>query len=152
MTAEQQEEYQVVVTGAADGFVQDVVSGTHHLKSDEPPELGGTGQGPDPYALLLAALGSCTSMTIGMYARRKKIPLERVTVYLRHRKVHAEDCVDCEQKVGKLDHIERRIELQGALDPEQRAALIKIADKCPVHRTLNAEIVIATEEVPSAPA
>ena len=141
------QDYQVVVTGLAQGFVQDVVAGTHHFKSDEPVASGGTGQGPDPYALLLAALGTCTSMTIGMYARRKQLPLERVTVYLRHSKEYVIDSQDSDQKGVKLDRIERRIELQGPLDAEQRAALIRIADRCPVHRTLGSQITIATEEV-----
>ena len=139
--------YAVVVTGSAAGIVQDVVAGTHHLKSDEPADVGGTDQGPDPYALLLAALGTCTSMTLGIYARRKKLPLERVTVYLRHARVHAADCADCETKVGLIDRIERRIELQGELTPEQRKDLLAIADKCPVHRTLSSEIKIDSSEV-----
>jgi putative redox protein len=139
--------YTVVVTGAADGFVQDVVAGEHHFKSDHSVASGGTEQGPDPYALLLAALGTCTSMTLGGYARRKQLPLERVTVYLRHSRVHAEDCADCETKVGMVDRIERRIELQGPLSDEQRAQLLAIADKCPVHRTLTSEIRIDTQEI-----
>lgn len=136
--------YSVVVTGSAQGVVQDVQLGAHHFRADEPLEAGGTGHGPDPYALLLASLGSCTSMTLGMYARRKGIPLQRVTVYLRHGRVYAGDCDDCETKVGKVDQIERRIVLDGELTDEQRAALLAIADKCPVHRTLTSEIKIRT--------
>ena len=141
------ETYAVVVTGAADGTLQDVIAGEHALKADEPVAKGGTGQGPYPNALLLAGLGTCPSMTVGMYARRKKIPLERVTVYLRHAKVHAEDCADCETREGTIDRIERKIELQGPLDEEQRKALLAIADKCPVHRTLSNEIRIETSEI-----
>jgi len=96
---------------------------------------------------LLAALGSCTSMTVAMYARRKGWPLDRVTVDLRHRKIHAEDCADCETRVGMLDRIERDIRLSGSLTAEQRAKLMEIADKCPVHRTLTSEINIKTREI-----
>ena len=142
----------VVVTGAADGTLQDVIAGEHHLKADHSVAAGGSDEGPDPYALLLAALGTCTSMTLGMYARRKQFPLERVTVYLRHAKVHAQDCDDCETKDGMIDRIERKIEMQGPLNDEQRKALLAIADKCPVHRTLTNEIKIDTQEIgkPSA--
>jgi uncharacterized OsmC-like protein len=136
--------FRVIVTGAADGVVQDIQSGVHRLKSDEPVAAGGTDQGPDPYALLLAALGSCTSITIGMYARRKNIPLQRVTVRLRQSKIHAEDCTDCETKLGRIDLIERQIELTGELTTEQRASLLDIANRCPVHRTLTSEIKIDT--------
>src|ERR1700675_2781905 len=95
--------YRVVVRGSAAGFAQEIVAGPHHLKSDEPSAAGGTDTGPSPYDLLLAALGSCTSMTVAMYARRKGWPLDRVTVQLRHRKIHAEDCAECETRVGLLD-------------------------------------------------
>jgi uncharacterized OsmC-like protein len=137
-------DYPVIVTGAADGVVQTIHAGAFELTSDEPLAAGGTAQGPDPYALLLAALGSCTSMTLGMYARRKQIPLERVTVQLRHDKIHAEDCVSCETKVGRIDRIERRIELTGKLSAEQRAALLAIANRCPVHQTLGSHIEVQT--------
>jgi putative redox protein len=139
-----EQNYSVVVTGSAQGFVQDVQLGAHHLRADEPLEAGGSGHGPDPYALLLASLGSCTSMTLGIYARRKGIPLQRVTVYLRHGRVYAADCDDCETKAGRVDQIERRIVLDGELTGEQRTALLLIADKCPVHRTLIGEIKIRT--------
>ena len=137
----------VIVSGAASGFAQEITVGAHRLTADEPIEFGGTDTGPGPYDLLLAALGSCTSMTVAWYARSKKWPLERVTVNLRHSKIHAADCQDCETKAGKLDRIEREIHLEGNLDPEQRKKLIEIADKCPVHRTLKSEIDIQTKAV-----
>lgn len=137
----------VVVEGAASGFAQEIVSGTHRLRADEPASAGGSDTGPDPYALLLAALGACTSMTISLYARRKQWPLERVRIRLRHSKIHARDCADCETQVGMLDRIEREIELAGALDDAQRGKLREIADKCPVHRTLTSEIRIESRLV-----
>jgi uncharacterized OsmC-like protein len=137
----------VIVQGSAAGFAQEIIAGSHHLKGDEPLAEGGTDTGPSPYDLLLAALGSCTSMTVAMYARRKGWPLERVTVHLRHRKIHAEDCAECETRVGLLDQIERDIQFTGSLSSEQRAKLMEIADKCPVHRTLTSEIRINTREI-----
>jgi len=139
--------YHVLVQGNAAGFEQEIVAGRHHLKSDEPLSSGGGDSGPSPYDLLLAALGSCTSMTVAMYARRKGWALERVTVELRHHKVHAEDCADCETRVGLLDEIERDIRFTGVLSAEERARLLEIADKCPVHRTLTSEIRIKTREI-----
>jgi len=135
---------EVIVRGNASGFAQEIQAATHQFKSDEPLSAGGTDTGPSPYDLLLAALGSCTSMTIAMYARRKTWPLESVTVTLRHSRIHAADCADCETKEGLLDRIERDIELSGTLTPEQRAKLLEIANKCPVHRTLTSEINIQT--------
>jgi putative redox protein len=139
---EKTEPYYVVVHGSARGFAQEIDLGTHRLVADEPIALGGTDTGPNPYDLLLAALGSCTSMTIGLYARRKQWPLQAVSVRLRHSRIHARDCEDCETEVGMIDQIERDIELVGDLDVDQRARLLEIADKCPVHRTLTSEIVI----------
>src|SRR5262245_47266076 len=126
----------VVVRGSATGFAQEVRVGPFRLAADEPEAVGGTGTGPSPYDFLLASLGSCTSMTIAMYARRKAWPLEEVTVRLRHSKIYAEDCRDCETKEGRVDQIERNIELKGELTKEQRLRLLEIASKCPVHRTL----------------
>jgi uncharacterized OsmC-like protein len=133
---------EVVVRGSANAFVQTITVAGHELTADEPVDVGGTDTGPGPYDLLLAALGSCTSMTVALYARRKQWPLEAVTVRLRHSKIHAEDCRDCETKIGMLDQIERWVELVGSLDETQRTKLLEIADKCPVHRTLTSEIVI----------
>ena len=132
----------VVVRGDATGFLQEVVSGNHHLRADEPISVGGTDAAPGPYDYLLIALGVCTSMTVGLYARRKRFPLENITVSLRHARIHARDCEECETKEGMLDRIDTYIELTGSLTVEQRAKLIEIAGKCPVHRTLKSEIDI----------
>jgi uncharacterized OsmC-like protein len=134
----------VVVIGDARGFAQQISVGPHRLLADEPKSAGGTDTGPDPYGYLLAALGSCTSMTIALYARRKQWPLEAVRVELRHSKVYAADCESCETQEGRLDRIERDVSLTGPLSGEQRARLLEIADKCPVHRTLTSEIDIRT--------
>jgi uncharacterized OsmC-like protein/pimeloyl-ACP methyl ester carboxylesterase len=136
---------QVVVreTGASK-FQQTVSIGPHRLLADEPATAGGEDSGPGPYDLLLAGLGACTSMTMRLYADRKSLPLDRVTVTLNHGKIHAEDCAECETKAGMLDRIERVIAMEGSLDAEQRKRLMEIADKCPVHRTLTSEIQILT--------
>lgn len=136
----------VVVRGSASGFAQEIRAGSHELFADEPLESGGTDTGLSPYDLLLAALGSCTSMTIGLYARRKKWPLQDVVVSLWHWKIHAADCAECETREGRIDRIEREIELVGSLSDEQRSQLMEMADKCPVHRTLTSEINIRTKE------
>lgn len=138
---------EVVVTGTGSGFAQQIVAGEHHLVADEPESSGGTDIGPGPYDLMLAALGSCTSMTVALYARRKQWPLETVRVRLRHSKVYAVDSEDSETKPVKLDRIERDVELVGALDDEQRERLLEIANKCPVHRTLTSDIDIQTRLV-----
>jgi putative redox protein len=138
---------EVTVTGGPTGFVQQIVAGQHHFAVDEPTSVGGTGKGPTPYDLVLAGLGACTSMTLRLYADAKKIPLEGVSVRLRHGKIHAVDCASCEAKAGKIDRIEREIELHGPLTVEQRLRLMEIADRCPVHRTLTAEIEIVSRLV-----
>jgi putative redox protein len=130
-------------TGAG-RFAQSVRAGRHQFTADEPAAYGGTDTGPSPYDLLLASLGACTSMTLRAYAELKQLPLERVTVRLKHSKVHAQDCAECETREGKIDRIEREIELAGALDDAQRAKLIEISNKCPVHRTLQSEVHIPT--------
>ena len=140
----------IIVHGSAAGFAQQIAIGQHRLAADEPVSIGGTDTGPNPYDLLLAALGACTSMTVAMYARRKGWPLESVTVRLSHSKVHAADCADCETTAGLLDHVHRDVELSGTLSEEQRARLLDIAAKCPVHRTLESEIVIETHLTESA--
>ncbi|MEA2822848.1 MAG: hypothetical protein QOJ86_4852 [Bradyrhizobium sp.] len=125
-------------------FQQTVSIGPHRLLADEPVASGGEDSGPGPYDFVLAGLGACTSMTMRMYADRKSLPLERVTVTLKHSKIHAEDCAECETRAGMLDQIDRTIAMEGALDAEQREKLMEIADKCPVHRTLTSEIRIVT--------
>src|SRR4249919_1183217 len=135
----------VVVRGAATGFAQEITAGPHQFVCDEPTSVGGSGSGPTPYDLLLAGLGSCTSMTIAMYARRKQWALERVTIRLRHSRIHAEDCAACETRTGTIGLIERDIELEGVLDEEQRARLLAIANRCPVHLTLTTQMHIATK-------
>src|ERR1700761_7842943 len=125
-------------------FQQEVVSGANTLIADEPVKVGGLDSGFGPYELLLASLGACTSMTLRLYADRKQFPLKRTQVRLRHSRIHAEDCAECETKSGMLDRIERVITLEGDLSEEQRSRLMEIADKCPVHRTLKSEIVIQT--------
>lgn len=134
----------VIVRGDADGFAQQISAGSHHFRSDEPASLGGTASGPTPYDLLLAALGACTSMTVAMYARRKQWPLERITVHLRHTRVHAADCATCETQDAKLTVIERDIQLDGRLGEDQRARLLAIANRCPVHLALTSKIDIRT--------
>ena len=126
-------------------FQQTVSVGPHRLVADEPVPAGGDDTGPGPYDYLLAGLGACTSMTMRLYADRKSLPLERVTVTLDHSKIHAEDCAECETKSGLLDQIDRVIHMEGNLDAEQRKKLMEIADKCPVHRTLTSEIRIVTK-------
>lgn len=134
---------QVVVRETRNGkFQQTVTVGPHSLLADEPMGAGGDDTGLAPYDLLLAGLGACTSMTMRLYADRKSLPLERTTVTLKHNKIHAEDCAECETKAGVLDQIERVIGMEGPLDAEQRERLMEIADKCPVHRTLTSEIRI----------
>src|SRR5919107_6365150 len=135
---------EVVVRGDAGGFTQQIAVGPHQLTADEPKDMGGDDEGPTPYDLLLAALGSCTSITVTLYAQRKSWPLQDVTVRLRHSRIHATDCAECETKGGKVDRIELDIEFAGPLSSEQRSKLLEIAKKCPVHRTFTSETNIRT--------
>ena len=127
-------------------FQQEIAVRAHRLLADEPKDAGGLDSGPNPYEFLLAGLGACTAMTLRLYAERKALPLDEVTVRLTHSKIHAADCETCETKEGMLDRIDRAITLSGNLDETQRARLLEIADKCPVHRTLTSEIDIRTTE------
>jgi len=141
-------EHRVVVAENHEGkLTQSIEIGSHHLTADEPVELGGLDMGPSPYDLLLAALGACTAMTLRMYASHKKLALEDVRVTLRHEKIHARDCESCETQDGKVDRIFREVELVGDLTPDQRLRILQIADKCPVHRTLHAEVKVDTRLV-----
>jgi uncharacterized OsmC-like protein/alpha-beta hydrolase superfamily lysophospholipase len=126
-------------------FQQTVSVGPHQMLADEPVAAGGEDSGPGPYDFLLVALGACKSMTMRLYADRKSLPLERATVTLRHSRIHAQDCAECETREGMLDQIDVAIGLEGALDAEQRKRILEIADKCPVHRTLTSEIRILTK-------
>jgi putative redox protein len=135
----------VVAETRAGKFQQQITIGAHRLLADEPVAAGGDDTGPGPYDFLLSALGACTAMTMRLYADRKALPMERVSVTLNHTKIYAKDCEECETKDGMLDQIERVIAISGELDAEQRAKLMEIADKCPVHRTLTSEIRIVTK-------
>jgi putative redox protein len=135
---------EVTVRGGPTGFAQEITMGPHRLAADEPTAAGGTDGGPNPYDFLLAGLGSCTSMTVALYARRKQWPLEAVTVRLRHERIHAADCAECETREGMIDRIEVDLDLAGPLTEPQRARLLEIAGRCPVHRTLTSEIDIRT--------
>ena len=139
----------VVVRGDANGFLQEIVSGAHQLRADEPVDVGGGDAAPGPYDYVLVGLGACTSMTVGLYARNKKWPLENISVSLRHSRIHAKDCAECETKDGMLDRIDVEIALSGPLTVEQRAKLMEIAAKCPIHRTLKSEINIRLRTAPS---
>ncbi len=135
----------VRVRGSQGGLAHDIVAGRHRLRADEPESIpGGTDTGPTPYGLLLSALGACTAMTMRMYAERKQWPLEDVEITLKHEKIHARDCEDCETASGKIDQISRDITVSGPLDDTQRQRLREIADKCPVHKTLHSEVKIVT--------
>jgi putative redox protein len=131
-----------VIVSSVGYLKQEISVGKHRLIADEPREGGGTDEGPGPYELLLAALGSCTAMTLQMYARRKEWPLERVEVSLTHNRIHAADCDDCQGKDGKISRIELYISLTGDLTDGQKGRLLEIAQLCPVHKTLTSEISI----------
>ena len=135
----------VVVRETREGkFTNDIVIGPHHLRADEPVAVGGLATGPSPYDFLGAALGTCTAMTLRLYADLKKIPLERISVEVKHDKIHATDCAECETREGKVDQFERVIALEGQINAGDRAQLLEIADKCPVHRTLHSEVRVVT--------
>jgi len=139
-----QEPRRVEVSGPVTGFRTEVEVGGHRLLVDEPVAVGGTEAGPTPYEMLLAALGACTAMTLRLYADRKKWPLRRARVSLQHRKVHVQDCAECDQKPARMDVVDRVITLEGDLTDEQRARLLEIAERCPVHQTLQGNIQVNT--------
>ncbi|MFD9903634.1 OsmC family protein [Streptomyces sp. NPDC059063] len=141
----------VVVSENGIGPYGQRVRAGHHLLAADEPEPAGADSGPSPYDLLLAALGACTSMTVRMYADRKGWPLEKVTVSLRNRRIHAAGCAACDGGNRQVSHITREIRLDGALDADQRRRLMEIAEKCPVHRTLTAGAVISTTPAPAQP-
>lgn len=128
-----------------EGFYTEVTAGQHHLMADEPKGSGGSDLGPSPYGYLLAALGACTAMTLRMYADHKKLPVKEVEVTLTHDKVHIEDNKYVEESKGKIDHIKRLVRIEGELTETQRARLLEIADRCPVHKTLEGKPVIETD-------
>jgi uncharacterized OsmC-like protein len=142
--ASESHEGSVVTRLGRSGFRTEIDAGGHALVSDEPIEVGGTDEGATPYDLVLAALGACTAMTLRMYAERKQWPLESVVVRLRHGRSHAADEQQCENRAVRLDQIERTLEISGPLTHEQRVRLAEIAERCPVHRTLDAGVRITT--------
>jgi putative redox protein len=135
----------VIAITSADGFRTPIMAGAHPLLADEPVSFGGTDAGPSPYGLLSAALAACTSMTLQMYARRKKIALREAEVAVDHKKIHAQDCESCESTDGRVDRFNRRIRLSGDINAEQRARMLEIADRCPVHRTLHGKVEVVSE-------
>jgi uncharacterized OsmC-like protein len=139
----------VVVRGGAQGFVQEITAGRHHLVADEPVGAGGADRGPGPYDLLMAALGACMSMTIALYARTRKWPLETVAIRLTHSRIYARDCADCMVRDDTmLDRINTEVQLTGTLTTEQERKLMEVAHKCPVHRTLMSQIDIREVTAP----
>jgi len=140
-----EDQKEVVIHGDGEELHQEVFIDSHRLVADEPEDSGGTDRGPNPYDLLLASLGACTSITLTMYAQREGLPLKGVTTRLQHSSIHAEDCAECDTKEGKIDTIKLNIELDGPLSDEQRSQLLEIVEKCPIHRSLTSEAVIRIE-------
>jgi len=136
----------VVTESDARPYGQRIIAGGHQLVADEPAASGGADSGPTPYDLLLAGLGACTAITVRMYAQRKGWPLRQITVRLRHQRIHGKDCADCETRTGQMDQIERELQFEGELTDSQRARLLDIAERCPVHRTLHSEVLVSTAE------
>lgn len=134
----------VVATTLASGFRTEIQAAGHALIADEPTSAVGSNEGPSPYDLLAAALASCTTMTLKMYAAHKKIALQSVTVRVQHGRVHARDCVDCEKRAGMIDVFDRELSIAGDLSQQQRQRMLEIADRCPVHKTLHNEIKVRT--------
>ncbi|MFB6258851.1 MAG: alpha/beta fold hydrolase [Flavobacteriales bacterium] len=139
-------EHQVAARTTDQSLTTEIAAGKHRLLADEPEKAGGNDMGPDPYRLLMASLGSCTSLTLHVYAKRKEWDLKEARVHLSHDQVYAEDREDVGAEKGKLDRFTRSIEMEGDLDEDQRKRLLEIADKCPVHRSLHSEIVVDTRQ------
>lgn len=139
------EDDEVVARTAASGFKTTLSVAGHPMLADEPLSYGGTNLGPTPYDYLSAALASCTSMTLRMYAEHKKLAFDAATVAVKHNKIHAEDCADCDTATGKVDEFRRTITIEGALTDAEKKRMLEIADRCPVHKTLHAEVKIRTE-------
>ncbi|HNP35790.1 MAG TPA: OsmC family protein [Woeseiaceae bacterium] len=139
---------EIVARTAIDSFTTEVLAAGHTLTADEPTDVGGNDKGPSPYDLLAAALATCTTMTLKMYAARKELSLRSVTVRVTHDKVHAKDCSDCESGTGRIDEFRRVLSFDGELSAAERQRLLEIADMCPVHRTLQGEIKIRTSAAP----
>ena len=137
----------VVVYGSGHSFVQEIRAGNHRFQADEPVSFGGTDVAPDPHDYLMASLGACTSMMVGLNARKRKWPLENIRVSLRHSRINARDCEECRTKDGMIDRIEVMVELTGPLTAEQRSELMKTAATCPIHRALKGEINIQLRAV-----
>jgi uncharacterized OsmC-like protein len=135
----------VVVDSAQPDFLERITIGRHSLAADEPVEAGGADQAPNPYELLLAALGSCKGITMRLYAAQKQWPLQQVQVALSHSRVHADDCANCEAEAALVDQIDVEIRLTGALSDEQRTRLLAIAEKCPIQRRLSKDIRMRTQ-------
>ncbi len=131
-----------VIVSNKSGFKSEITSRGHFVISDEPAEAGGGDAGMSPYELLLAALGSCKAMTVRMYAKRKNYPLKDISIALSHSRIHAEDCADCETKIGRIDSIDVELTFTGELDREQTQRLLEISEKCPLHRTILSEMKI----------
>lgn len=137
----------VIVHGTGHNFVQEISAGDHQFRADEPTSFGGTDVAPDPYDYLMASLGACTSMMVGLQARKRKWPLQDINVSLRHSKIHAKDCEECLTEDGMIDRIELGVELTGPLSAQQRNELMKTAATCPIHRALNGEINVRLHPV-----
>jgi len=137
------------VRGGGHTFLQEISAGIHRFQADEPASVGGTDAAPDPYDYLMASLGACTSMMVGLQARKRKWPLENIVVSLRHSRIHAHDCEECLSEDGMIDRIDVGIELMGSLTSEQRAELMKTAASCPIHRALTHEINVRLRAVES---
>ena len=137
----------VVVHGGGHNFLQEICAGIHRFQADEPINVGGTDTAPDPYDYLMASLGACTSMMVGLQARKRKWPLDKINVSLRHSRIHAHDCEECLSKDGMIDRIEVTVELTGPLTNEQRSELMKTAANCPIHRALTHEINVRLRQI-----